>query len=648
MNETPNETTTWSTSTDQVAVTRTNQTWASEVPALWAVSPGEVALRVTLLLAICGVGVTFNLLNGLMLLKSKRPTTTMHLLMFNLVVVDLTMSLTCIPLSVFFSASNGAVQVPDELCKASAYLLQTLIIASLLTQSAISVIRTVAITLPEALKRRLPPATTCKIIAFVWIQASLTPMLPFLSHDHVVNDLFTYQPRLMAYAISDGHTKTPQALLFSVMGYLLPLTIICISYVTLYVSLRRHLKKNFLVQDRGSRHMYTVQMRVQVKVGCLVIFVISSTILIWIPFYIMSSLSLFEAAQFESLSRNASAVLIFGASSVNPVMYGFMNTSLRQEFKAYLSAKHPKILKLLGKMKCCRCCCKKKAKVDAVIVIPREQIQRSIGNNECEPGSISGQLVLQINHEISLKQQSVFSIKHPLEFPETNAAQHQHTDAPTGGRGAVPPLLKRCSWSQSLAHNARRFSDKVSRRRSGSDSTTDGRRQLPLLDFNAVSQLREESQGLGTMDSRHLPRTHRQSNPESVFQQPTDDTKTKYNKTRNPLTPNAKDPSSGYKDGSVVAVSRCFKKQPVFGDIVKVRRVFIEEVTLVSGNYAGSVVGETDQGAGHPRTSLSCHRESVSSADSQLVTTTTLKASEDVYATMTVQLPGCIQAIHEK
>ncbi|XP_022110302.1 uncharacterized protein LOC110989913 [Acanthaster planci] len=634
--------------TDQLTGSGTNQISTSDAPLPWVLPPGEVAFRVTLLLLICIVGVTSNALNGLMLLKSKRPGTTMHLLMFNLVVVDMTMTLACIPLSVFFTASNGDVHVPNELCKAAAYMLSTLIVASLLTQSAISVIRTLAIMLPEALQRRLPPATAYKIIAFVWLQSSLTTLMPFLSHDNVVDDLFTYEPRFMAYAISDDHTGKAQSILFSVIGYLLPLTIICISYVTLYVSLRRHLKKNFLTQDRQSRHMYTVQMKVQVKVGFLVVFVVSSTILIWVPLYIVSSLSLIDLAEFQSLSRNASAVLTFGTSSLNPVMYGFMNTSLRQEFKVYLAAKHPKLLALLGKMTCCRCCCKRKSKVDAVIVIPREQVQKSHGQGNRdvdEPVAISSHLVLQINHEISLKRQSVFSIKHPTDLTETSNVKHQHRDVMTGARGVTPPLLKRCSWSQSLAHNARRFSDKVSRRRSGSDSTTDCRRQLPLLDLQAVSRLREESRGLNNHDTRYPPKIHRDSDLESLCAQATNDPKAKYHMrtlSGQPLTPQKKQSFPGRKDGSVVAVSRCLKKQPVIGDIVKVRRVFIEEVTLVSGSYPDSVVDDGDQGVGHPQKSLSLRRESVSSADSQLVTSTTVKTSGDVYTTTTVQLPGCI------
>ena len=71
-------------------------------------------------------------------------------------------------------------------CFTPGYLLQTLLIASLLTQSVISVIRTVAVTLSEALKQRLPKIAAYKIVIFVWLHGVLTPLLPLLSHGKCV------------------------------------------------------------------------------------------------------------------------------------------------------------------------------------------------------------------------------------------------------------------------------------------------------------------------------------------------------------------------------------------------------------------------------------------------------------------------------
>ncbi|XP_033627266.1 uncharacterized protein LOC117290119 [Asterias rubens] len=621
-----------------------DQDMDGELPYL---TPVQVAVRVTTLSVICIVGVSFNTLNGLMLLKSKKPRSTMHVLMLNLVLADLTISLTCIPISILFEASNGNIYIPSGLCKFSGYLLQTLLIASLLTQSVISVIRTVAVTLSEALKQRLPKIAAYKIVIFVWLHGVLTPLLPLLSHDHGSEDLFIYHPRFIACTISDMHTTPMGGMVYGVAGFLLPLLIICISYIVLYFSLRRHLRKTLLVQDKCSRHMYAVQMRVHVKVGCLVMLVVSSVILIWVPFYIVSSLSLFDDVHVTALKRNASVWLIYGASSVNPIMYGFMNSSLRQEFRTYMGAKHPKVAEHFSRLSCC-CCGRKRAKLDSVFVIPAKQLNTSC-QDAAVKGSISGgqKVVVQINHEVSLKHQSVFSIENVVAEPSVVAAATKNQpNNPKVARDSVPPLVKRCSWSKSLANNARRLSDKVSRRRSGSEDL-DGQalRQLPLLDLNAVTQLREESSHAPSpRDFWTLSGDELEFGSDEVFENNTEERLTKYHTLSVPSPSLTRHRLASGDGSSVVTVSTCIKTQPAYRDIVKVRRVFIEEVTFVAGLHGSSTLSTSEQ----VRYPAAMHTgEHVSSIGSQCGRTIAA-AMDDVQDTMAMQLPGCIQTMAER
>ena len=59
----------------------------------------------------------------------------------------------------------------------TAYLRMVLTMASLLLQAVISVIRSLAVIKPRALKCRLSTSMAIKVAAYVWLQASLTPAL---------------------------------------------------------------------------------------------------------------------------------------------------------------------------------------------------------------------------------------------------------------------------------------------------------------------------------------------------------------------------------------------------------------------------------------------------------------------------------------
>ncbi len=251
-------------------------------------------------------------------------------------------------------------------------------------------------------------------------------------------------------------------------------------------------------------------------------------------------------------------------------------------------------------------------------------------------------MVVQINHEINLKHQSVFSIENVAEPSEVSAASKTQPKHPAVARDSVPPLLKRCSWSKSLANNARRLSDKVSRRRSGSEDTEGhAMRQLPLLDLNAVTHLREESSHAQShRDFWTLSGDDLELGSDEVFENNTDEILTKYHALSAPSPAlNSHRLRSG--DGPVVAVSTCFKTQTAYRDIVKVRRVFIEEVTLVPDSSSAI----TSERVRYP---TSMHRgENVSSIGSHRGRTITA-TTDDVQDTMAMQLPGCIQAMTER
>lgn len=186
-----------------------------------------------------------------------------------------------------------------------------------------------------------------KVIFGTWVY-SCTSFIPWL----VFYQLFTPYPQRLPdiqQCIDLWPSSIARKLHYMVITffatYLLPLLIISGTYIMIFA----RVWKREIPGNASGRHYEKLANKQKVKVAKMVLIVVCMFALSWLPLHILYMLSMFEAIPLVTMSEEAKRayryiqviVLWLGIanSSVNPVVYAYLNRKYRIGFKAVLASR---------------------------------------------------------------------------------------------------------------------------------------------------------------------------------------------------------------------------------------------------------------------------------------------------------------------
>ncbi|NXO53039.1 NPFF2 protein, partial [Aramus guarauna] len=293
-----------------------------------------------LIFLLCMVG------NGavcFIVLRSKRMRTVTNLFILNLAVSDLLVGIFCMPTTLLDNIIAGW-PFGSLVCKMSGMVQGISVSASVFTLVAIAVDRFRCIVYP--FKQKLTVSTALVILAVIWflavaIMCPSAVMLRVHEEKHFRVSLgYGKETRPVYWCREDWPDPAMRKIYTTVLFaniYLAPLSLIIIMYARVSIALFNAATP--VVGKRGRQQRHSVSRKKQKVIKMLIIVALLFT-LSWLPLWTLMMLS--DYASLSDLQLEIINIYIypfahwlaFCNSSVNPIIYGFLNENFRRGFQA--------------------------------------------------------------------------------------------------------------------------------------------------------------------------------------------------------------------------------------------------------------------------------------------------------------------------
>ena len=261
-----------------------------------------------------------NLLTLVVVLRSPRLRTIPNKFVISLAISDILMAIPAIPLTT-------AVLVKSEwpfdraTCQFQGYFGITLAFASSETLALMSLNRYYRIVKPNHYRRIFTTRRTSFMIIAAWLVASLV-QLPYVAAGH----RYSFHPGKI-FCNQDG--KEPfSTILVSIFGGI-PLSIISFCSFKVFRAVRVHTKTNFRDSTRVNVE--------EIKVSRILLAMVLAYMLCSAPVIVIEAIDFLRHGSY--LPRQVYlfyTVVATLSSSINPIIYGAMNRTFRQEYKLLL------------------------------------------------------------------------------------------------------------------------------------------------------------------------------------------------------------------------------------------------------------------------------------------------------------------------
>ncbi|XP_048402198.1 galanin receptor type 1b isoform X1 [Stegostoma tigrinum] len=252
--------------------------------------------------------------------KSRRSQSTTNTFILNLSVADLSFLLCCVP----FQAT--IYSLPEWvfgafLCKSVHFSFTVSMLVSIFTLVTMSVDRYIAV-----VHSKRPPAIRNKrnasvAVAGIWL-LSLVSAVPVAQHQSLVTGY--HRAPNCSFCWEVWHDRTLRQLYkvtILVIGYLLPLLLICCCYAKVLFHLHKKVKNMSKKSKRSKKTAQTVMLLVAV-------FLLS-----WLPHHIINMWVEFGYFPLNDASfafRIISHCMTYGNSCINPIIYAFLSENFRK------------------------------------------------------------------------------------------------------------------------------------------------------------------------------------------------------------------------------------------------------------------------------------------------------------------------------
>ncbi|XP_065354222.1 neuropeptide CCHamide-2 receptor-like isoform X2 [Calliphora vicina] len=281
-------------------------------------------------------GVLGNLITCIVISRNKIMHTATNFYLFNLAVSDLILLLSGMPQDLYNLWYPDSYPFTDVLCVMEGVLSETAANATVLTITAFTVERYIAICHPFRQHTMSKLSRAVKFILAIWLTAFVLAL-----------------PQAMQFTVVPQHGGTACTInndffahVFAVSGFIFfggPMTAICVLYVLIGVKLKR----SRLLQA-VPRRCYDVNRGIsaQTRVIRMLIAVAVAFFLCWAPFHaqrlmaVYGSTSGIDSEVFNTIYYildYTSGVLYFLSTCINPLLYNIMSHKFREAFKVTLA-----------------------------------------------------------------------------------------------------------------------------------------------------------------------------------------------------------------------------------------------------------------------------------------------------------------------
>ncbi|XP_036323295.1 tachykinin-like peptides receptor 99D [Rhagoletis pomonella] len=297
----------------------------------------SVLITLTIFYAIIFVaGVLGNLITCIVISRNKFMHTATNFYLFNLAVSDLMLLLSGAPQDVYSYWYPNAFPFGDVICILGSVLAETATNATVLTITAFTVERYIAICHPFRQHTMSKLSRAIKFIFAIWVTALLLAL-----------------PQAMQFSVVSEQGGTSCTIgnhfvehVFAVSGFIFfvgPMTAICVLYVLIGIKLKRSRllqavpRRSFDVHRGISAQSRVIRMLIAVAVAFF---------LCWAPFHAQRLMAVYgSSANIESqLFKDVfeavdliSGVLYYLSTCINPLLYNIMSHKFRDAFKVTLA-----------------------------------------------------------------------------------------------------------------------------------------------------------------------------------------------------------------------------------------------------------------------------------------------------------------------
>ncbi|KAH8335364.1 hypothetical protein KR074_000286 [Drosophila pseudoananassae] len=307
-------------------------------------SPGDESLTLRTAFTICYAlifvaGVLGNLITCIVISRNNFMHTATNFYLFNLAVSDLILLLSGIPQELYNLWFPDMYPFTDAMCIMGSVLSEMAANATVLTITAFTVERYIAICHPFRQHTMSKLSRAIKFIFAIWLAAFLLAL-----------------PQAMQFSVvyqNGGYSCTMEndfyAHVFAVSGFIFfggPMTAICVLYVLIGVKLKR----SRLLQSLP-RRAYDANrgLNAQGRVIRMLVAVAVAFFLCWAPFHAQRLMAVYGLSLINiGISRDAfndyfrildytSGVLYFLSTCINPLLYNIMSHKFREAFKITLT-----------------------------------------------------------------------------------------------------------------------------------------------------------------------------------------------------------------------------------------------------------------------------------------------------------------------
>ncbi|XP_020808962.1 somatostatin receptor type 5 [Drosophila serrata] len=307
-------------------------------------SPGDESLTLRTAFTVCYAlifvaGVLGNLITCIVISRNNFMHTATNFYLFNLAVSDLILLVSGIPQELYNLWYPDMYPFTDAICIMGSVLSEMAANATVLTITAFTVERYIAICHPFRQHTMSKLSRAIKFIFAIWLTAFL------LALPQAVQFSVVYQ--------NGGYSCTMEndfyAHVFAVSGFIFfggPMTAICVLYVLIGVKLKR----SRLLQSLP-RRTYDANrgLNAQGRVIRMLVAVAVAFFLCWAPFHAQRLMAVYGLSLINiGISRDAfndyfrildytSGVLYFLSTCINPLLYNIMSHKFREAFKITLT-----------------------------------------------------------------------------------------------------------------------------------------------------------------------------------------------------------------------------------------------------------------------------------------------------------------------
>lgn len=264
--------------------------------------------------------------------KNNHLRSVTNIFVLTLAISDIIMSLASMPLSEG-SLIAGEWIFGDVLCHFQGFLAHFLAFLSLQMMALTAVNRYFRVIKPDLYKKIFTPRyTTLMIISASLMSVGILASITFGQH----GNLFVFHPgKTICVNSYRSMLRTQIYTIFSCVAFVfLPALVIIWCYAKVFTAIRRHFRR--LASRKMSSTSINSLNTAEIVVTRTVFIIVVAFFICWIPCIVIDLMDIMRDDWFDRRVYLAYTYFAYTSSAINPVIYGIMNRSFREEYMKLL------------------------------------------------------------------------------------------------------------------------------------------------------------------------------------------------------------------------------------------------------------------------------------------------------------------------